>query len=80
MSTRTDEWMDGAVKVLATLPSHAARRAMLTLKIEDLNKTYERWMAHVDRGGDPGTMTAWDFNERIAALEAELARYAKVAA
>lgn len=75
MALSTTEYMNGAVKVLAGLSSNAARAALLAEKIEDLNQTYERWMRHVDRGGDPGGMTAWDFSERIAALEQELGKY-----
>lgn len=79
MTSRTDEWLNNAARLLATLGSNAERRAVLREKIEELNQTYERWMAHVDKGGDPGTMTAFDFVERIAGLESLLAQYERAA-
>lgn len=77
--TPTERYLARVQAHLAGLPGDD-RRAFLTSEITKWEERYSAWMAKVDRGGDPGSATAFDFTETILALQSLLAQQAKEAA
>lgn len=65
---------------VAGLSSDAQRREFLAVQHAHWERLYSAFIAKVDAGRDPGSATAFEFTETIAALEIELAKYERKAA
>jgi hypothetical protein len=72
--SRTQRYMARVSAHLPTLGDDAERREFIIEQLAKFEESYEAFRAKVDRGGDPGDITAFDFVETIGALQIELSK------
>lgn len=75
--SRTSRYMARVSAHLPTLASDAERRKFISIQRAKFEADYDAFIGMVDRGGDPGEITAFDFVSTILSLEALESKYSK---